>query len=150
MNETTRAAVWPLGAALGGVLAGGIALAATVAVARGVASGDGWRGLGVVVVGGLASVGLGVLVWLSLLVAAARRLFPAGARLAPVAQSAGAVLGVVVLGAGWQSSGGGAGPGSVMLLGALAAMVVPSVVFSLRARTVPRPAPPEEWPLPPQ
>lgn len=149
MNESTRYALWPLGAAVAGVAVGGIGLALTTAVASGVDEG-GWSGFGIILLGGLASTGLGVLVWLSLLVAAARRLFPSGARLTPVVQSAGGVLGVVILGTALQNVGGGAVPAPVIMLGALATIVVPSAVFSLRARTTPRPTPPKEWPLPPE
>ena len=149
MNESTRVALWPVGAALAGIVVGAIGLALTVLVANG-ADADGWGALGIAVMGGLASVGLAVLVWLSLLVAAARRLFPAGARLAPLVQSVAGVLGVVVVGVAIENAGGGAVPAPVVLLGALAAMVVPSAVFSLCARTMPRPPPPEEWPLPPR
>ncbi len=150
MNDTTGYVLRPLGAAIGGVVVAGIGIALTAAVANGVDSGDGWGDLAVVVLGALTSVGLGVLVWLSLLVAAARRLFPAGARLTPVVQSVGGVFGVVALAWAFERGGAsGAAPG-VVVLAALAAFVVPPAVFALRGRTTPRPAPPTEWPLPPE
>lgn len=149
MSDTARFALWPLGAAIGGVLVAGIGIAATVAVASGIESDSGWGALGAVVLGGLASVGLGGLVWLSMLVAGARRLFPAGARLAPVLQSVGGVFGVILLGWAFERTGAGGAAGSVIALAVLAVLVVPPAVFSLRGRTTPRPAPPKEWYLPP-
>ena len=150
MNDTTRFALRPLAAAVVGIVAAGLGIALTAAVAGGVDSNDGWGDLAVVVLGVLASVGLGVLVWLSLLVAAARRLFPVGARLAPVVQSVGAVFGVVVLGWAFERVGGGGTAAGVVALVALAVLVIPPAVFTLRGRTTPRPAPPTEWPLPPE
>lgn len=150
MNDTTRSALRPLGAAIGGIVVAGLGIALTAAVASGVDSGDGWGDLAVVVLGTLASVGLGGIVWLSMLVAAARRLFPQGARLAPVLQSVGGVFGVVVLGWAFERVGAGGSAGSVIALTALALLVVPPLVFSLRGRTTPRPGPPPEWPLPPR
>lgn len=150
MNDTTRFALWPLGAALGGVVVAGIGIAITAAIASGVDSGDGWGDLAVVVLGALASVGLGVLVWLSMLVAAARRLFPQGARLAPVVQSVGGVFGVVILAWAFERAGASGMAASVVGLAVLAVLVVPPAVFSLRGRTTPRPAPPKEWYLPPE
>lgn len=150
MNDTVRLVAWPLGGAAAGVVAAGIGIAATVAIANGIESDSGWGALGAVVLGGLASIGLGGIVWLSVLVAGARRLFPAGARLAPVIQSVGGVFGVVVLGWAFERVGAGGSAGSVIALTALAVLVVPPLVFALRGRTTPRPAPPEEWPLPPR
>lgn len=150
MNDTTRFALWPLGAAIAGVVVAGVGIAVTVAVASGIESDSGWGALGAAVLGGLASVGLGGIVWLSTLVAAARRLFPQGARLAPVLQSVGGVFGVVILGWAFERAGAGGSAGSVIALTALAVLVVPPLVFSLRGRTTPRPAPPKEWYLPPQ
>lgn len=150
MNDTVRLAIWPLGAAAAGVVAAGIGIAVTVAVANGIESDTGWEALGAVVMGGFVSIGLGGLVWLSMLTAGARRLFMVGERLAPVVQSVGGVFGVVVLGWAFERMGAGGGAGSVIGLAGLAVLVVPPLVFLLRGRTTPRPGPPPEWPLPPR
>lgn len=147
MNETVRFVLGPLGAAVGGVVVAGAGLALTEAVASGA------EGLGdalVVVVGSLAAVGLGGLVWFSLLVAAARRLFPRGARLTPVLWSVGGVFGVVLLVAAFESLGPVVGATSVIVGTAFAVLVVPSVVFPLLGRKVPPPTGLKDWYLPPE
>lgn len=152
MTSTARLALWPLAAAGAGAAAAALGVGISVLVANTVDSGSAWTDLAVVLLGMMASVGLGVVVWLGFLVAAARRLFPLGERLTPVLLSAGAVLAVVVLvsvvsGAGAESSG--ADPLVVLVTAAVAIAVLPSAVFVLRGRTVPRPGPPPGWPLPP-
>lgn len=150
MNDTTRLALRPLGAALGGIVVAGLGIGATALIAGAVDSDSGWGDLAVVAVGTLLSVGLGVLTWLGMLVAAARRTFPPGARLAPVVQSAGAVLAFLILVSAAQSAGVGKGGTPVVQLAAIAVLVLPPAVFIVRGRMTPRPGPPAEWPLPPR
>lgn len=146
MNDSTRFALGPLGAAVGGIVVAGIGLALTEAVASGA---EGPGGALVVVLSSLVAVGLGGLVWLAVLVAAARRLFPRGARLTPVLWSVSAVFGVVVLVAAFQSLGADAQAMPLLVAIAIVVLVVPSVVFVLRGRMTP-PTPVKEWYLPPE
>ncbi len=146
MNDTTRFALGPLGAAVGGVVVTGAGLALTEAVASGA---EGPGGALVVVLGSLVAVGLGGLVWFSMLVSAARRLFPRGARLTPVLWSVGWVFGVVVLIAAFQSLGAVVEAMPLLVAIAIVVLVVPTLVFVLRGRMAP-PTPPKEWSLPPE
>lgn len=147
-----RLVLAPLGAAAAGVAAGLLGVGLTVALANTVDSGDAWADLAMAVLGVLVSVGLGVVVWLAALVAAARRLFARGERLAPLLLSAGGVLGLVLV-AGVASSADqtlpGAGP--LLVLGAcvVGVVVLPPAVFWLYGTTRRRPGPPPGWPLPP-
>jgi len=153
VNTNGRLVLRPVAAGLGGIVVAAIGLGLTVVLARDVKADYGWGDLVAVVLGTAASVSIGVLVWVSLLVVAARRLLPRGERLAPVLGSVGAVLGVVVLGSvlgGLAAGSAGVAPWVVLLVAAAAVLVVPPGVFVLRARTAPRPGPPTEWPLPPR
>lgn len=151
MNDTTRFALPPLGAAVGGVVVTGTGLALTTAAASGVETGEGLSlgGAAVVLLGSLAAVGLGGLVWLSMLVAAARRLFPRGARLTPVLWSVSAVFVVALLAAAFESLGAAAEGMPVIVAVALAELLVPPALFVLLGRRMP-PTPLKEWYLPPE
>lgn len=142
----------PLGAAAAGVAAGLVGVGLTVALVNTADAGDGWGDLAAVVLGVLLSVGLGVVVWLAMLVAAARRLFPRGERLVPLLLSAGGVLGLV-LAAAVASAADQTIPGSgpLLVLGAclIGAFVLSPAVFWLCGTTRRRPGPPPGWPLPP-
>ncbi len=151
MNDSARFVLGPLVAAVGGVVVTGIGLALTTAAASGVETSEGLSlgGAAVAVLGSLAAVGLGGLVWLSLLVAAARRLFPRGARLTPVLWSVGGVFGVALLAAAYESLGAVAEGRTVIVAVALAELLVPPALFLLLGRTTP-PTPLKEWYLPPE
>lgn len=152
MNDSARLVLGPLGAAVGGVVVTGIGLALTTAAASGVETGEGLSlgGAAVAVLGSLAAVGLGGLVWLSMLVAAARRLFPRGARLTPVLWSVSGVFGVALLVAAYESLGAVAEGRNVIVAVALAELLVPPALFFLLGRRTAPPTPLKEWYLPPE
>lgn len=148
--------LWPLGAAAAGIVVAALGTGATFLVANAVGSGEGWTPVVVAVLGAFGSVAVGVLVWLSLLVVAARRLFPRGRRLTPVLVSAAIILGAVVLGAVVlggplvRSLDAGTGSAVLLVLASLATAGAPALVFWLCARDAHRPGPPPGWPLPPR
>lgn len=135
MNRTARVVLWPLGAAATGIGVAALGIGATFLVADAVGPGEGWTDLAVAVLGAFGSVAVGVLVWLAMLVVAARRLFPRGVRLAPVLVSAAVVLAVVVLGAPLvRSLDAGTASTVVLVLSVLALLGAPAVVFALADR----------------
>lgn len=140
---TRHYALPPLVAAAWGVLTAAVGLGVTWLVVRGMEPGPGMADVAVAVLGLLASTGLGVAVWLALLVRAAVRLFPRGSRLAPVIVSAAVVLALVVT---WSTlasrlEDGGGLPSSpaeaLVALPLLLALPAPSVVYALWARRRP-------------
>ncbi len=148
MTRRTSLVVRPLAAAGAGVLAAGVGLGLTWLVVRGMGPDAGMADLGVAALGLLASVGLGVVVWLVGLVRVAARLFPRGRRQPPVLISALAVFVLVVAWATLAASqeGAAARPDAeelAWLAGLVLPIVAPSVVFALwgRRHDVPGPEP---------
>ncbi|NLE70902.1 MAG: hypothetical protein GX609_02235 [Actinomycetales bacterium] len=130
-----RLVLAPLAAAGWGLLAAGVGLGLTLLAVRLTPAEEGWTDIVVGALGLIASVGLGVTVWLGLLARAAARLFSRGRRLAPVIASAAAVLALVVA---WSllapRVGDGGAPSSVAealaLLPLVLAVAAPSAVFA--------------------
>ena len=143
----------PLGAAAAGVLVAALGIGATVLVANAIGSSPAMTDVAVAVLGIVGSVAVGVLVWLSLLVVAARRLFQPGGRLAPVLLSAVGVLAVAVAGsivAGATADDAGVVSAVVLAFALVGVVGIPAAVFVLRGHTTHRPGPPPGWPLPPR
>lgn len=152
MNRTARLALFPLVAAVAGLVAAVLSMMVVAVLVNTVESDSAWTDLGFVVLGAVVSMAVGVVVWLALLAKAARLLFPPGGRLGPVLVSAGVVLGVVILASvvvGPVDGGTGPDPFVVLVTTAVGVTVLPPVVFVLRGLTGPRPGPPPGWPLPP-
>ena len=129
MSRRTRLVLAPLAGAAAGVVVAAVVIGVVLLMVRVFPPDpDGWRDLGLIVVGMFVAVAVGVLVWVGGLAWAARRVFEPGRRLGAVIATVTVVF-VLVLVAALAAARTLEVP--VIWFVVPAVLVVPSVVFPL-------------------